>query len=186
MWKFLHWTLTIMKEIMHKQLFTDVLQENLFWKVLKRHTQFVQNATFQLWKKNDTGCLLNFYKKNPLIFSGFSKDTLNEIEFYTTEIKQNQSISCNNASVTTSRIELTNLTKAVKSKKHSSFSVKYCKCIFFFLIISQFLPVLPPSSFSLLLSFVRNFLELLGHVCYLFTYINNISSLKTGTIPFFT
>ena len=88
MWKFLHWTLTIMKEIMHKQLFTDVLQENLFWKVLKRHTQFVQNATFQLWKKNDTGCLLNFYKKNPLIFSGFSKDTLNEIEFYTTEIKQ--------------------------------------------------------------------------------------------------
>ena len=141
---------------------------------------------FNFEKKMIQGAYWIFTKKIHLFSQDFPRTLWMKSNFIPLKLNKNQSILCNNASVITSRIELTNLTKAVKSKKHSSFSVKYCKCIFFFLIISQFLPVLPPSSFSLLLSFVRNFLELLGHVCYLFAYVNNISSLKTGTIPFFT
>ena len=104
-----------MKKMFHKYLFKDVSQESLFWKFLERHTQFIQNATMDLWKKNDSGCLLSFYKKiNPYIFPGFSKGAFNEIEFYTIEFytksNKNQSVSCNNSSVITSHIELTNLT----------------------------------------------------------------------------
>ena len=74
---------------------------------------------------------------------------------------RNQSISCNNSGVITSQTELKDLTKARKSKKHSSFSVKYCDVFLSFLIFSQVLPVLAPASFSPVLSFVRNFLELI-------------------------
>ena len=104
-----------MKKMIHKRLFKDVLQESLFWKFLERHTQFIQNATLDLWEKNDSGCLTSFYKKkNPRIFPGFPKDAFNEIEFYRNEFytksNKNQSILCNNSSVITSHIKLTNLT----------------------------------------------------------------------------
>ena len=42
----------------------------------------------------------------------------------------------------------------------------------FFLSYFFLLPVLPPASFSPLLYFARNFLELPGHVCYRFTYVH--------------
>ena len=77
---------------------------------------------------------------------------------------KNQSISCNNSGVTTSQIELTDLTKARNSKKHSSFSVKYCNVFFFLPFVAQLLPVLAAASFPPLLSFVTNFLELPGDV----------------------
>ena len=51
-----HWLL----KIIHKQPFTDVLQENFFEKVLKRRTESIQNATFELWEKNNTGCPTEF------------------------------------------------------------------------------------------------------------------------------
>ena len=67
----------------------------------------------------------------------------------------NQTIICNNSGVRTSQIELTDLAKARKSKKHSSFSEKYCNFFFSFFIFSQLLPVLAPASFSSLLSVVK-------------------------------
>ena len=136
--------------------------------------------------KNGTGCLLNFYEINPHIFQWFSKDTLKKnMDFIPMKSDKNQSNSWNNSGVITSQFESTNLAKARKSTKHSSFSVKYCKCLFLFLIISPHLSVHRTASFSPQLSFVRNFPELPGHVRYHFTYVNNISSLKTGVIPLF-
>ena len=54
-----------------------------FWK----DTQSVQNTTFELWEKMIQRAYWIF-TKNRLIFPGFSKGTLNEIDFYTSEIKQ--------------------------------------------------------------------------------------------------
>ena len=126
----------------------------------------------------------------------FSQDFLGthwkNMSFIPMKSNKNQSISYNNSGVTTnklnnsgvitSQIELINLTKARKSKKQSSFWVKYCKGLFFFLIFFPLLPVLPPASFSPLLFFVKNLFELPGHVCYRFIHVNNISSLKTEAI----
>ena len=95
---------------------------------------------------------------------------------------KNQSISCSNSGVITSQIELKNLAKARKSKKHSPFLVNIANVFFSFLFFLPLLSVLPPASFSPLLYFVRNFLGLPGHVCYRFTHINNISSLKIEAI----
>ena len=126
-----------------------------------------------------------FLQRNLHIFTGFSKTLWKNIGFIQLKSKKNHSISCNNSGAITSQIELIDLTKGrkLKKKKHSSFSVKYCQCPCFLLIFSHILPVLPPASFSLLLSFVRNFLEVPGHVCHYFTHFNNISFLKTGAIP---
>ena len=123
-----------------------------------------------------------FLQKNSNILPGFSWETLKNMDFIPMKSNKNQSISHNNSRVITSQIELTNLTKARKSKKHSSFSVKYCKSLFFFLVFPSLLPVLPPASLSPQLYFVRNFFELPGHVCYRFIHVNNISSLKTEAI----
>ena len=97
---------------------------------------------------------------------------------------KNHSISYNNSGVITSQIKLRNLTKARKSEKHSSFSVRYCKGLFFFLIFFPLLSVLPPASFSPLIYFVRNFFELPGHVCYHFILVNNILSQRSNLIVY--
>ena len=114
------------------------------------------------------------------------------MNFIPMKSNKNQSISYNNSGVTTnklnnsgvitSQIELINLTKATKLKKRSSFSVKYCKGLFFFLILFLLLPVLPPASFSPLMYYVRNLFELPGHVCYRFIHVKNMSSLKIEAI----
>ena len=97
---------------------------------------------------------------------------------------KNHNISCSNSGVITSQIELANLTKARKSKKHCSFLVKYCKCLFFFLVF--FAPSSSSTSFffspAVFCKFLTKFFELPGHVCYRFTHVNNISSLKTEAI----
>ena len=64
-----------MKKMFHKYLFKDVSQESLFWKFLERHTQFIQNATLDLWKKKWFRVLTEFLQKNksiyfPRIFQG--------------------------------------------------------------------------------------------------------------------
>ena len=133
-----------------------------FWIELTRAIR--PNATFGLREKSDTGCRLSFYKKNPNIFLEFSRALWKNMDFIPVKSYKNQSILCNNSGVITCRIELTDLNTARKSKKRSSFSVKWCNVFFSFLIFSQLLPVLAPASFSPLLSFVRNLPELLGHV----------------------
>ena len=143
--------------------------------------QPIQNATFELWAKDNTGCLLKFYKKTQIFLQDFPRTLWKNMDFIPIKSNKNQSILCSYSGVITSQIELT--IKARRSKKHSSFSVKYCKCLFFFLIFFSPSPVLRPASFSPLLYFVRNFLELSELVCYRFRHVNNMSSLKTEAVP---
>ena len=94
--------------------------------------QPIQNATFELWAKDNTGCLLKFYKKTQIFLQDFPRTLWKNMDFIPIKSNKNQSILCSYSGVITSQNELT--TKARRSKKHSSFSVKYCKCLFFFLI----------------------------------------------------
>ena len=101
----------------------------MFWKFPKIHTQFVQNATFELWEKNETGCLLSSYKKIDIL-PGFSEENLKKHGFYTSEIRQKsehfvQQRRCYNQSNWTY-----NLAKATKSKKTFFFLIKCGKSLF--------------------------------------------------------
>ena len=99
----------------------------------------------------------DFLQKHPSIFPGY-------FEKIPMKSKENQNISCNNSATIIGQIEFKDLKKARKSKKQFSLPVKYCNIFFSFLIFSQLLSVLSPAFFTSLLSVVRNFLEVPGHV----------------------
>ena len=74
-------------------------------------------------KKITEGAYCAFTKKSkyfPRIFQGHFS-----LNFIAMKSNKNQSISWSNSGVITSQFELANLTKVRKSKKHSSFLVKY-------------------------------------------------------------
>ena len=120
---------------------------------------------FNFEKKIIQGAYWVFTKKfkySPRIFLGnFEKHG-----FYTNEIKQKSG----------------HFVQQLRCYNRSNWTYKFNKSLFFFLIFSPLLPVLPSASFSPLPYFVRNFFELPGHVCYCFIHVNSISSLKAEAI----
>ena len=116
------------------------------------HTQSLQNVILD-FKKKLYRVPTRFFLKNPSIFPGFSNDTLKKNKGFTPmKLNKSQNISCNNSDIIISKLNLTNLTKAAKPEKHPFFSVM------------PFVPFLVFLSFPSLLSFIRNFYELPGHV----------------------
>ena len=171
-----------MKKNIHKSCSQVFYRKTCSKNLLKDIRNSSKMRSFELWEKNNTACLLSFYKKIQIFSQGFPRTLWKNMDFITMKSNKNQSISCSNSGVITSQIELTNLTKARKSKKHSFFLVIFAN-VFFLSYFFPLLPVLPPAYLpSPLLYFVRNFLKLPGHVCYRFTHVNNISSLKIETI----
>ena len=117
-------------------------------------------------KKNNAGCLLNFYKKIQIFSQDFLGTLWKNISFIPMKSNKNQNISYNNSGVTTNQIEQLRcynqsnwtykLNKSYRVKKTFFFLSKILQRPFFFLILFPLLPVLPPASFSPLMYHVRN------------------------------
>ena len=139
-----------MKKFIQKQLFTGKLVLGNFLKGTHNPSKMRPLDV----DKNDTGCLLGFYKESPSIFTrSFNNALKKDKDFIPITSNTNQNISCSNSDVITILIELTNLKKVRKPENHPSLSVKFYKV---FLSFSELLPVLVPACISPLLFFSRN------------------------------
>ena len=124
-------------------MFKSSCWQVFYWRTCSRNfLKDIRNASkmqpLNFKKKVIRGANWVFTKKKQKFSQDFPRTLWQNVDFIPMKSNKNQSISCNNSGVITSQIELTNLTKARKSKKHSSFIVKYWNCIFSFLFFLGF------------------------------------------------